>query len=118
MNWSVDARVPVLVNGIAGAEDVVLAEAGHDLPPGVQPAAWFEPSRDHQPGCVCCVVRSPSAMALAGLFAARARGTIPFFRRVVALPATPLGEAEVRAALADPLVSGRFRLVEGGDSAR
>ena len=118
MNWSVDARVSVLVNGVAGAEDAVLAETGRRLPDGVQPAAWFEPSRDHPPGCACCAVRSPSAMALAGLFAARARGTIPFFRRVVALPATPLGEAEVRAALADPLVSGRFRLVEGGVPAR
>ena len=106
-----DARVPVVVDDAPGADDAVLAETGRDLPAGVEPAAWFTPSREHSPGCACCVVRSPSAMALAGLFAARARGVVPFFRRVVALPASALGEAELRAALADPLVSGRFRLV-------
>ena len=56
------------------------------------------------------VVRSPAAMALAGLFAARARGGVPFFKRVVVL-GSPAARAEVEAILAvDPLVSARYRL--------
>ena len=110
MTIFVDARVPVMLDGTPGPEDAVLAETGLVPPPGVQPTAWFEPSRDHPAGCACCMTRSPSAMALAGLFAARARGSVPFFRRVVALPCSELGVAELQAALDDPLVAGRFRL--------
>ena len=107
-----DARVPVMIEALAGADDAVLAETGRPLLPGQTAAAWFTPSRKHSPGCACCVLRSPAAMAMAGLFAARARGTVPFFRRLVLLPWSSLGAAELRAALEDPLVSGRFRLME------
>lgn len=105
-----DVRVPVLLDGCPTADDAVLAEVGCTLPPGAVPAAWWEPSADaHRPGCACCAGRSPAAMALAGLFAARARGGVPFFRRVVAFAATEAGRAELRAALEDPLVAGRYR---------
>lgn len=116
MSVFVDARVPVVLEGDAIADpagdDAVLAESGCSLPPGMAvPAAWFEPQPDlHRPGCACCVGRSPAAMALAGLFAARARGRVPFFKRVVAVAATEAGRAELRAALDDPLVAARYRI--------
>jgi hypothetical protein len=45
------------------------------------------------------------------LFLARARAEAPFFNAVVAVVATPAGEASVRAALAeDQLSAGRFLL--------
>lgn len=110
MSLFVDARVPVTLDTEPVEGDAVLAEVGRVLPPGMAPNAWFEPALNaHLPGCACCVGRSPAAMALAGLFAARARGGVPFFRRVVALPASDAGRAELRAALRDPLVAGRYR---------
>lgn len=110
MTVFVDARVPVLLDGTPGAGDAVLAEVGYVLPDGAQPAAWFEPqSGVHLAGCVCCAGRSPAAMALAGLFAARARGGVPFFGRVLAFAVTEAGRAELSAALQDPLVAGRYR---------
>ena len=110
MSLFLDARVPVLLDGDPAEGDAVLAEAGCALPHGTAPAAWFEPQPDlHRPGCACCAGRSPAAMALAGLFAARARGGVPFFRRVVAVAATEAGRAELRTALDDPLVAGRYR---------
>jgi hypothetical protein len=51
------------------------------------------------------------AEALGRLFLARARAEAAFFNGVVAVVATPAGEASVRAALAeDQLSAGRFRL--------
>lgn len=59
----------------------------------------------HDAACVCCSPRVALAEALHRLFLRRARGEVAFFRRVVvSLPA-----AEIGAALADPLVSSRFR---------
>ena len=47
---------------------------------------------------------------VAALFLRRARGEIPFFRRVLAVARTPAGRAAILAALTDdPVVSGRFR---------
>jgi hypothetical protein len=66
----------------------------------------------HPFGCACCTPRGPVAEALGRLFLARARGEVAFFCSVVAVVATPAGEAAVRAALAEDQVSaGRFRLV-------
>ena len=63
---------------------------------------------DHAPGCACCLPRPPVAAALGGLFLARARGEVPFFRRVVVVVAD---DVQIRTEIAgDPLVSGRFRL--------
>lgn len=98
-----DARVPVLIGRAedAGAGDAVLAEGG---------AAWGTLG-GHAADCACCAPRGAAASELAALFLARARGEVPFFRRVVAVPAGEAGAAAIRAALRDdPFVSGRFRL--------
>ena len=66
------------------------------------------PEFGHVPGCACCRPRSRVAAELGRMFLARARGEVPFFRRVVADAADA---AAVRAALAgDVLVAARFRL--------
>jgi hypothetical protein len=59
----------------------------------------------HGAACVCCTPRAALVEALHRLFIRRARGEVPFFRRVVAAAS----EAEIAAALADPLVAARFR---------
>ena len=92
---SSDLRIEVVfgVIGLAGPGDVVLAapvEGGF-----------------HVPGCACCVGRGALAAALGGLFIARAKGEVEFFRRVVVTGA----DAAARAGLADDaLVSARFRI--------
>jgi hypothetical protein len=95
--------------------EALLAEGEDPLPPG-HPVARFSlrPGlRGHPIGCACCSPRGPVAEALGRLFLARARGEVAFFRSVVAVTATPAGEAAVRAALAEDQVSaGRFRLAE------
>lgn len=98
-----DARVPVLIGSEvdAGADDAVLAEGA---------AAWGALA-NHAADCACCAPRGAVAPELTALFLARARGEVPFFRRVVAVPADEAGAAAMRAALRDdPFVSGRFRL--------
>lgn len=99
-----DARVPVLIGSEAdaGADDAVLAEGG---------AAWGALG-GHAVDCACCAPRGAAASDLAALFLARARGEVPFFRRVVAVPVGEAGAIAIRAALRDdPFVSGRFRLI-------
>lgn len=59
----------------------------------------------HGAACACCTPRAALVDALHRLFIRRARGEVPFFRRVV-VAAT---EAEIVAALGDPLVASRFR---------
>ena len=98
-----DARVPVLIGdgSEAGAEDAVLAEGD---------ARWAAATQ-HSPGCACCAPRGSVAVILTGLFMARARGEVPFFRRVVAVPGGEAGAQAVRTALRDdPFLSARFRL--------
>ena len=62
----------------------------------------------HAPGCACCTGRAPSATSLTGLFQARARGQVGFFRALVAI--LPGQEAaDLRDALVtDPFLSGCF----------
>lgn len=108
-----DARVPVVFGGVedAAADDALLVEG--DLAVAVdRPVARFDPViAGHAIGCACCVPRGAAATALAGLFVARARGAVPFFRRVVVVPRDENGTAAVREALAgDPLTAGRFRI--------
>jgi hypothetical protein len=68
----------------------------------------------HAAGCACCLPRGAVAMALTRLFLARVRGEVGFFTAVAALPASEAGAAAIRDALAqDPLIGGRYRLVEG-----
>lgn len=92
-----DGRIRVLfgVESDAGPEDAILrADA---------PASVF-----HVPGCACCAPRAAVGRALGSLFLARARGEIPFFRRVVVVTTDIAG---VRAALAaDRLIAARFEL--------
>lgn len=93
----------MLIGGaaVAGADDAVLAEAD----------ARRTVAAAHPAGCSCCVPRSAAAAALTGLFLARARGEVPFFRRVVAAMDSGEGADAIRAALRDdPFVSARFRL--------
>jgi hypothetical protein len=92
-----DDRIPVLFGTAAdaGPEDAVLR---------LEAAA----SPFHGAGCACCAPRGAVGRALGGLFLARARGEVPYFRRVVVVSADVAG---VRAALAsDILVAARFRM--------
>ena len=90
--------------------DAALVELGAVSPPGI-PQSQFTPDADHPAGCTCCTARQAAALALDHLFLQRARGEVPFFRRVAAVLATERGETSLRAALAsDPVVSARYRL--------
>ena len=112
MAW-IDARVPVRFGAVgdAVAGDALLLEGDAVAPPEFAAARFVAASAEHAPGCACCVARSAAAVALNKLFQARARGTVPFFRRVLAVTASAEGEMEVWAAVrGDPLVSGRFRV--------
>ncbi len=106
-----EARIGVILArpDRAGPEEALLAEGGH--PDAV---ASFLPGKatGHGPGCPCCLPRNAAGRALALLLQARARGEVPFFRRVVAFTTTEEGRAELLAALAtDPVASACFRLV-------
>ena len=112
-----DDRVPVQFGpaDTAGPGDALLVE-GEAAVPGGHPVARFRLSPGlpgHGLGCACCTPRGPVAEALGRLFLARARAEAPFFHAVVAVVATPAGEASVRAALAeDQLSAGRFQLAQ------
>src|SRR5271166_4904844 len=88
MTMFADARIPVVFGSLqdAAPEDALLIEG--DLPTGGHhPVARFDltTGAGHMAGCACCMRRGAAAAALAGIFVARARGTVPFFRRVVAV---------------------------------
>jgi hypothetical protein len=110
-----DDRVPVRFGSAvtAGPHDALLVE-GEALVPAGHAVARFRVSiglPGHRLGCPCCTPRGPVAEALGRLFLARARAEAAFFNAVVAVVATPAGEASVRAALAeDQLSEGRFLL--------
>ena len=114
----VDARIPVLFGpaALAGTEDAVLLETRSAET--VQAAMLVErfDETSHQPhatGCVCCTSRTELGRLLAGLFLARARGEVGFFRRVIVASGSPAVQDAVRAALAqDPLASSCFRLMD------
>jgi hypothetical protein len=113
MENSPDMRIPVLFGDSSGQTDAVwLVETGLQPPvPGhteyfASPPAKF----GHVLGCTCCTPRGPAADALSRLFRARATGTAPFFKRVIAL-ASPAGEAAIRDAItADVLAAARYVL--------
>lgn len=115
MPWSIDARVPVRLGALtdAGEGDALLIEGNVDA--AGWPATRFEAvSPGHGPECACCAPRSSAALALNTLFQARARGDLPFFRRVIAVTASPEGDMAVWTALrSDPLIVGRYRLEDG-----
>jgi hypothetical protein len=108
MPMHIDARVPLVFGTLAelGADDAVLIDGDAEAPAGrVVVRVGAEPA--HMAGCVCCVPRSAAGSALAGLFLARGRGDVAFFRRVLAVTDD---EAGLRAALEeDVLASAWFR---------
>jgi len=117
MAWSLDARIPVLLlpdaEAVAaalasGKPAAVLSASALDTPSGATTLAGFEAGgTTHAAACVCCQGRGAAAQALDALFQGRARGTTPWFDRVLALD--PSGE--VLAALReDSVASARFRL--------
>jgi hypothetical protein len=97
---------------------VFLAEAADAALEGVfwlveDAAAPWAGEAGHAPGCACCVARSPVAEMLGRLFRARAVGEVPYFTRLGAVPAGPVGGAALRAALeSDNFVSFCFRLCD------
>ncbi len=108
-----DARIPLILGrpDRAAAGDALLAEGDHPAA-----AACFTPaiSSGHGAGCACCASRNAAGRALAALLQDRARGTVPFFRRVVAFTLTQAGRREVEVALeSDPVASSCFRLTAG-----
>jgi hypothetical protein len=112
MNEAADARIPVILGGEPGPDDAILVEDGQDMPQNGHAVrfALAGGKPGHVSGCACCTPRGPVADALSTLFQARARGTAPFFKRVVVL-ASPNGEAAIRTALDSDLVArARFRL--------
>jgi hypothetical protein len=116
MAMFVDARIPVLLEGPvspdgADAATALLLEGDAPAPSDRTVVRFDLPRTVHVAGCACCLPRGPVAEALGRLFLARARGEVPFFRRVLARPVSEAGRNALITALADdPLVSGRFRL--------
>ena len=81
----------------------VAAACDHCLGTGGKPGARVQ-------SCGTCGGRSAAALALDLLFQARARGTMAWFTRVVALAEGEAGQAALREALvADALTVARFR---------
>jgi hypothetical protein len=112
-------RIPVLFGGVApgdaaSAPNAYLVEDGAAMPPDVYamrfalPAGKFAAGSaagaGHLPGCTCCTPRGPAADALTRMFRARSTGSAPFFRQVIVL-ASPAGEATVRHALEQDIVT-------------
>jgi hypothetical protein len=111
MDYRLDARVPVVFGTMAeaGPADAVLLEG--DAAPGGRAAACFQARMPHAAGCACCAQRRAAGLALTALLQARARGTVAFFTRVVAIAASEAGREDILAALAqDPVAASCFRL--------
>lgn len=108
-----DGRIWVRFGTVADVEpgDALLIE-GRAPAPGPVVARFVVPARigGHPVGCSCCAPRGPVATALGGLFLARARGELPWFRSVVAVTQSAAGAEAVRAALTEDIVTrARFR---------
>lgn len=114
----IDARVPVLFGSVddAGPDDALLIDGDMEAPAGrVVARLSGDGPAAHVAGCVCCVPRSAAGSALAGLFLARGRGDVAFFRRVVVV--TGDQDGIVDAVADDVLASGWFRMdviISGG----
>jgi hypothetical protein len=108
-----EQRIGITFGGPVRAEDAVLM--GGDAPaPSATVVERFSPIPvlGHQLGCRCCAPRNQAALALNRLFLARARGAAPWFKRLVFI-GNVAAEAELRAAMADDLLSrARFILVD------
>jgi hypothetical protein len=105
-------RIPIVMGVEPSAGDAVLVEDGHAMPKTGYAVrfALGAAKPGHFAGCACCTLRGPAADALNALFRARATGAAPYFKQLVVL-ASPDGEAAVKAALVEDVVSAaRFRL--------
>jgi hypothetical protein len=112
MNIASDTRIPIVLGGKPGPNDASLVEDGRNMPETGYSIRFALAGGlpGHIAGCVCCSLRGPAADALGAMFQARARGTAPFFTRVIVL-ASPEGEAAIRDALtADVVTQARYRL--------
>ena len=106
---NLDPRIPIVIGAVPGPGDAVLVEDGSDMPAAGYALRFTVAKPGHGTGCACCSLRGPAADALTRLFRERATGVAPFFSRVVVL-ASPEGEAEIRAALAEDVVCrARYR---------
>ena len=100
-----------LVFGTPSAGEVVLGGPGATAPPGVTLVRVGAGFPGHRRSCPCC--RPLVSKALTALFHARARGELPFFRR---LTIDLTLEAAVRQALTeDTFVAARYAVVSGLD---
>ncbi len=106
-----DPRIPLLrgPQPALAPDDALLLSPDAPAPPG-HAVARLGPARDHLAGCVCCAPRGAAGRALGRLFLERARGEVPFFRRVVATLAEAEWEEVRRAVERDVVASARFRL--------
>lgn len=112
MAWSLDARIPLRFGppAAAGADDAFLIEGASALATDAA-SERFHLAAPGIPACLCCPPRNPAGYALGRLFTRRARNETAFFKRVLAVTATPEGQAAIRTALiVDPLAAARFRL--------
>ncbi len=113
MKLASDMLIPVLFGDVqAEKDDVYLTEGGAEpVLSGYAESFTLPPGKfGHVKGCNCCTPRGPAADALTRLFRARATGCAPFFKRVI-VRASPAGEAAIRAAIAnDLLTTARYRL--------
>lgn len=120
MPWSLDARIPLVTVADPAALEAALAsgepaaalvEADGPEPAGAVAVERFEAAGGPHPlACNCCSGRSPAALALDRLFQARVRGSVGWFRRVVACAPTEAARAALSAALqTDPVTGARFR---------
>ena len=119
MNDVADARIEIVFvpEGRRGADDAVLIEQAGTLAAdglaGAAGLAFFSSENaltGHVGACSCCTPHRSAAVALHGLFLARAKGEVNWFNRVLALVQTAAGRRAVVAACGDPIVAARFRL--------
>ena len=97
----IDARIPIVFAPVEPRTDDHVVTEAED----------FAATPVHDAGCACCAPRSEVAGMLGGLFFARARGEVAFFRRVVVVVVTEEGRGVVEDALeGDAVVSGVYRI--------
>lgn len=120
----IDARIPVhfldpgaVATGPARADQALIlsaeACAGRPVREGWAavlrlPGLPTSTAGSHPSGCACCANRTPQAAILTGLFQARARGEVGFFRALVAILPEQEAAGLRDALVSDPFLSGCF----------
>ena len=111
----IDARLPLRFGPLDSRRpnEAVLTDGVEAQAPMARFAVVTGPGLPHGPDCACCLPRSAAATALSDLFRTRAIASGTAFQGVLAVVGEG-GEAAVRSALADdPVVSARFRAIQG-----